>query len=106
MVQLAREERLADTPAAGDADLLPAAKSPAAARGTRIPFGHPEAFLEAFANTYCNFADTLRARLAGKKPSKLALDFPDVDDGLRGMLFINTVLASTKSKAKWTKMKK
>ena len=82
------------------------AKSPAAARGTRIPFGHPEGFIEAFANTYCNFADTLRARLAGKKPNKLALDFPNVDDGLRGMLFIDTVLASTKSKSKWTKMKK
>ncbi len=82
-----------------------AAKSPAADRGTRIPFGHPEAFLEAFANTYCNFADTVRARLAGKKPSKLALDFPDVDDGLRGMLFIETVVASAKSRQKWTKMK-
>jgi len=43
-------------------------KSPAAGRATRIPSGHPEAFLEAFANNYCNFADTLRARLPGKNP--------------------------------------
>lgn len=81
------------------------AKSPAAARGTRLPFGHPEAFLEAFANIYRNFADTLRARLERRKPDKLALDFPDVDDGVRGMLFIETVVVATKSNRKWTKMK-
>jgi len=82
------------------------AKSPAAGRATRLPFGHPEAFLEAFANNYCNFADTVRARLTRTKPDKLALDFPNVDDGLRGMLFIETVVASSKSKQKWMKMKK
>jgi predicted dehydrogenase len=82
------------------------AKSPAAVRATRLPSGHPEAFFEAFANIYCNFADTMRARLTRTKPDKLALDFPKVDDGLRGMLFIDTVLASTKSKQKWTKMKR
>jgi len=82
------------------------AKSLAAARATRLPFGHPEAFFEAFANIYCNFADTVRARLTKTKPDSLALDFPNVDDGLRGMLFIDTVLASTKSKQKWTRFKK
>jgi len=81
-------------------------KSPAAGRATRLPFGHPEAFFEAFANIYCNFADTLRARLTRTKPDPLMLDFPDVNDGLRGMLFIDTVLASTRSKQKWTKFKK
>ncbi|MFC1738256.1 Gfo/Idh/MocA family protein [Planctomycetota bacterium] len=81
-------------------------KSPAAARATRLPFGHPEAFFEAFANIYCNFADTVRAKLTRTKPDKLALDFPNVNDGLRGMLFINTVLTSSKSKQKWTKIKK
>lgn len=81
------------------------ARSPAAARGTRLPFGHPEAFLEAFANIYRNFADTLRARLDRTKPDELALDFPDVDDGVRGMLFIETVVASSKSGRKWTKMR-
>jgi len=83
-----------------------AAKSPAAGRATRLPFGHPEAFFEAFANIYCNFADTLRARLEGRKPDMLMMDFPNVDDGLRGMLFIDTVLANTKSKQKWTPFKK
>jgi predicted dehydrogenase len=82
------------------------AKSPAAARATRLPSGHPEAFLEAFANNYCNFADTLRAHLEGRQPDELMTDFPDVDDGLRGMLFIQTVLASTKSIQKWTPFKK
>ena len=81
-------------------------KSPAAGRATRLPFGHPEAFIEAFANIYCNFADTLRARLERRKPNKLMIDFPDVDDGLRGMLFIETVLASAKSKEKWIPFKK
>lgn len=80
-------------------------KSPAAGRATRLPFGHPEGFLEAFANIYCNFADTLRAQLAGEKPDPLALDFPTVDDGIRGMLFLETVLASAGSTQKWTEMK-
>jgi predicted dehydrogenase len=83
-----------------------AARSPAAGRATRLPSGHPEAFFEAFANIYCNFADTLRAKLARTKPDLLALDFPKVGDGLRGMLFIETVLASTKSKQKWMAFKK
>jgi predicted dehydrogenase len=80
------------------------ARSAAAGRATRLPFGHPEAFLEAFANVYCNFADTLRAALTGDTPDPLMLDFPNVDDGLRGMLFIETVLASSKSSEKWTPM--
>jgi len=83
-----------------------AAASPAAGRATRLPSGHPEAFFEAFANVYCNFADTVRARLTRTKPDPLAKDFPNVDDGLRGMLFIETVLASTKSQRKWTAFKK
>ena len=82
------------------------ARSPAAGRATRLPSGHPEAFFEAFANVYCNFADTIRAKLTRTKPDPLVLDFPDVKDGLRGMLFIETVLASTASKQKWTAFKK
>ncbi len=81
-------------------------KSPAAARATRLPFGHPEAFLEAFANIYCNAADTIRARILREKPDPLALDFPTVDDGLRGMLFIETVVKSARSRQKWVKMPK
>ena len=82
------------------------AKSLAAGRATRLPSGHPEAFFEAFANNYCNFADTVRARITRTKPDPLMLDFPNVNDGVRGMCFIETVLASTKSKQKWTAFKK
>ena len=74
----------------------------AAKRATRIPPGHPEAFIEAFANIYKNATDTMRARLLGKEPSELELDFPDVNDGLTGMLFIETVVASSQSDQKWT----
>ncbi len=80
-------------------------KSPAAARATRLPFGHPEAFFEAFANHYVNFAETVAAAVEGKKPDALALDFPGVEEGLRGMLFLEALLASAKSKQKWTKIR-
>jgi predicted dehydrogenase len=79
-------------------------KSPAAGRATRVPSGHPEAFFEAFANNYRNFTDTIRAKLTNEKPDELILDFPDVVDGLRGMLFIESVLDSNESDDKWTKM--
>ncbi|KPK77255.1 MAG: oxidoreductase [Phycisphaerae bacterium SM23_30] len=82
-----------------------AAKSPAAGRATRIPFGHPEAYIEAFANIYGNFTDTIRARILRRKPTELELDFPKAEDGVRGMAFIETVVASSKSKRKWMKMK-
>jgi len=83
-----------------------AAYRKAAARNTRLPSGHPEAFLEAFANNYANFTETVKCALAGKKPDALELDFPSVDEGVRGMLFIETVVASNKSKQKWTPLKK
>jgi len=81
-----------------------AEKSPAAGRATRLPFGHPEAFLEAFANNYCNFADAIRARIARKKADPLALDFPGVTDGVRGMRFIRAVVNSSGKGAKWIRM--
>jgi predicted dehydrogenase len=83
-----------------------AAYSAAAARNSRLPSGHPEAFLEAFANNYSNFAETVKCAIDGKKASDLVTDFPGVDEGVRGMLFIETVVASAKSKQKWTAMKK
>ena len=81
-----------------------AQRSPAAARASRLPAGHPEAFLDAFANVYRNVTDTIRARLDRARPDPLALDFPTVDDGLRGMLFIDTVLKSARSHRKWTRL--
>lgn len=78
----------------------------AAQRHTRIPPGHPEAFLEAFANVYQNAIATMRANLSGTEPSELDLDFPNVDDGVVGMQFIETVVASSKSDKKWEKFHK
>jgi len=68
---------------------------------TRIPAGHPEGYFEAFANLYRNFAFQLRARWEGKTADPV-YDFPTVQDGLRGMKFVDTVLASNKSDLKWT----
>ena len=81
-----------------------AARSPAAARATRLPSGHPEGFIEAFANVYANACDTIRARLQGEEPDPLALDYPTVDDGLRGMLFIEAVVRSARSSEKWKRL--
>ncbi len=74
---------------------------PEATAHTRIPGGHPEGYLEAFANIYRNFAICLRARLEGKQVDPVYQDFPTVQDGVRGMKFIEKVIASGKSKAKW-----
>jgi predicted dehydrogenase len=80
------------------------AKSPAAGRATRLPFGHPEAFLEAFANHYVNFISTVQARMERRKPTELERDFPGVEEGVRGLLFIDAVVRSSKMGAKWVKI--
>lgn len=67
----------------------------------RTPGGHPEGYLEAFANIYKNFALTLSAKIAGKTPPEEALDFPGVEDGIRGMAFIDNVVASAQTEQKW-----
>ena len=67
----------------------------------RTPAGHPEGYLEGFANIYRNFAMTLRARMQGNEPDPQHLDFPDIDDGVRGMAFIENAVASGKSDQKW-----
>lgn len=69
---------------------------------TRTPGGHPEGYLEAFANIYHNFALSLMAKLNNQQPTKAMLDYPRVDEGVRGMAFIDTVVASAKSDKKWT----
>ncbi|CAN5673126.1 Gfo/Idh/MocA family oxidoreductase [soil metagenome] len=68
----------------------------------RTPGGHPEGYLEAFGNIYKNFAITLSAKMEGTTPPKEALDFPSVEDGVRGMAFIDNVVASGQSDMKWT----
>ncbi len=69
---------------------------------TRTPGGHPEGYLEAFGNIYRNFARTLTARIDGVEPILEALDFPTVEDGIRGMAFIDNVVLSSQSDVKWT----
>lgn len=69
---------------------------------TRIPAGHPEGYLEAFANIYRNFAANLQAKLAGQAPNPL-LDFPSIDDGVRGMEFIYNIIESN-TKNEWIEL--
>lgn len=75
--------------------------SPASAAHTRIPAGHPEGYLEAFASIYRDFAYCVQARLKGEAPDPLYTDFPTVSDGVRGMKFIERVVASSNSSEKW-----
>jgi len=70
---------------------------------TRTPAGHPEGYLEAFANIYRNFSKVVQAKLDGKKADPVYHDFPTVEDGVRGMKFIDAVIASGQKNAAWTK---
>jgi len=76
---------------------------PEAQRAARLIWGHPDGFIEAFANIYRNAFQAIRAERTGKRI--LTCDFPNADDGVAGMAFLETILTSHKSKAKWTKMK-
>ena len=68
----------------------------------RTPGGHPEGYLEAFGNIYRNFALTLSSRIEGREASPEMKDFPGVDEGIRGMAFIDCVVESARSEMKWT----
>ena len=72
-----------------------------AAHNTRVPAGHPEGYLEAFANLYRNFALTIKAKINGEIPKEEWLDFPGVEEGIRGMAFVENVVASSQSEEKW-----
>ena len=78
----------------------------AAKAAGRTPPAHPEGYLEAFANIYKNFANAIRAREEGRKLAKtdLANDFPKIEDGVRGMAFIEAVVKSSAKNAAWTKL--
>jgi len=71
---------------------------------TRLPAGHPEGYLEAFANIYRNFAKCIQAKLEGVEADPVYKDFPGIEDGIRGMEFIYKVIESGKSDTKWIKM--
>jgi predicted dehydrogenase len=78
--------------------------SDVAKKATRVPSGHPEGYLEAFANIYLAFARAVIDYKPGKKIDSLKYDFPDVEDGVRGMAFIEAMVKSSDSKQKWTKI--
>lgn len=72
---------------------------------TRTPAGHPEGYLEAFANIYRGFSKAVRDYKPGKKINYAKYDFPDVEDGVHGMNFVQTVVKSASSNRKWTTLK-
>lgn len=75
---------------------------PAAAYATRIPSGHPEGYLEAFAMLYRDMAEQITARIEGREADPLALTLPGVADGVKGLRFIDAVIASSKNGSAWT----
>jgi predicted dehydrogenase len=79
--------------------------SRAAKANTRLPGGHPEAFIEAFANVYLAAAEAIADAISGRARDR-HYDFPNIDDGVTGMAFVETVVKSSTSKAKWTKFPK
>lgn len=71
---------------------------------TRTPGGHPEGYIEAFSNIYSNFVATVRAKAEGRTPTPYELDFPSVEDGVRGLQFIETMVEAGYSRdQKWVK---
>jgi len=79
-----------------------AGASPAAAHATRIPAGHPEGYLEAFAQLYRDIAEQIAARMEGRPPDPASLLVPGIEDGLRGMRFIAAAVESSRNDAAWT----
>jgi predicted dehydrogenase len=75
---------------------------PLSARSSRIVRGHPEGFHEAFANLYSDAAEAIAARRAGREPDPLALHFPNADDGVKGVQFVDAVVASSAANGTWT----
>ncbi len=78
-----------------------AGSNAASHKGTRIPPGHPEGYLEGFANIYSEAADAIEAAKDGKTADAL---FPTVEDGLDGMKFIQACVTSSKRNAAWVKL--
>jgi predicted dehydrogenase len=75
--------------------------SPAAQRATRVPAGHPEGYLEGFAQIYTDAAELVRAHKEGRAPDPLATA-PGIEDGVRGVKFIEAAVASSRNNGAWT----
>jgi predicted dehydrogenase len=76
----------------------------AALAAGRTPPAHPEGYLEAFANIYKNFAAHIRCTINGETPTAIITDYPKIEDGVRGMAFIEAVVESSRKNAAWTKI--
>ncbi len=78
---------------------------PVAAYASRVPSGHPEGYLEAFAQLYTDFAEQIHAKLEKREPDPRSLLVPTVEDGWDGVRFIDAVLASSANNSAWTRLK-
>jgi predicted dehydrogenase len=76
--------------------------NPTSAHASRLPAGHPEGYLEAFAQLYTDLAEQITARLSGRDPDPSSLLVPSVEDGVAGMRFIDAAIASSKQNSAWT----
>ena len=76
---------------------------PAAARASRIPPGHPEGYLEGFANLYADAAELIRAGIEGRPPDPAATSVPGIADGVRGVAFIEAAVASSRANGTWVR---
>ena len=83
---------------------LHGALTPSAERAARIEIGHPEGYQEAFANLYKDAAEAIAARIAGQPCDPMALDFPTVEDGARGLAMIEACLESART-GSWVKLR-
>jgi len=77
---------------------------PWATHSTRVPSGHPEGYLEAFGQLYSDLAELITARLEGRDPNPISTLLPGVEDGVRGMKFIDATLDSAQADSAWTKL--
>ena len=68
---------------------------------TRIPAGHPEGYLEGFANLYSDVAEAISARLETRDPNPMTTTFPSIEDGVKGMIFIEAAINSSENNSHW-----
>jgi predicted dehydrogenase len=73
-----------------------------AARATRLPGGHPEGFIEAFANLYRGVAEAIRGARAETPPGPLAVEVPVAEDGRLGVRFVEACVESARNQSQWT----
>ena len=74
------------------------------AHATRVPAGHPEGYLEAFAQLYRDIADQITAHIEKRKPDPASLLVPGIVEGVRGMRFITAAVASSRNGSGWAKV--